>query len=221
MKSARPILYGIIGFIVGAIAGILVLGWLSPNPDSGGSVLFFAFSIGGGALGAIALGLLGRKLSKLQEAAEQRHGYFWLLNVLITVLVITSLVISFILGIIYYMVPSVGANSIIVFILTAASNVLSAWFAVWYVARKGYLQPDHDPARIAGITVGVFLGLALILGSLVFILPQGVASGIMANIGIGAYIQWAIGLALIYASVYFFTSRAQAARPQNVLTTPT
>lgn len=214
MKSARPILYAIIGFFVGAIAGILILSLLFPNPDSGSSALFLVFSLGGGALGAFALGLLGRKLSKMQEVAEQKHGYFWLLNVLITALVIASVVISLVLGLIYGIVPALAQNGIILFVLTAISNILSAWFAVWYVARKGYLQPEHTPARVAGITVGVFLGLALVFASLIFVLPKEVVGGIMANVSPSAYVQWAIGLALTYASIYFFTKKVQSAKPR-------
>lgn len=215
MKSTRPILYAVIGFFVGAIAGSLILGLLFPNLDSISSVLLLVFPLGGGALGALALGLFGRKLSRMQEVAEQKGGYFLLLNVLIAAMVIASIVISLVLGFIYGIVQTLAQmaqNSVVVFALTAISNILSAWFAVWYVAHKGYLQPDHKPARVAGITVGVFLGLALIFASLIFVLPQEVARGIMTNVSTGTYVQWAIGLVLIYASLYFFTRKIQSAK---------
>ena len=208
MKSARPILYAIIGFVIGGIAGIFAIPLLFSNPESVSAFTSLAFPVGGGILLALIFGLLGMKLSKLQEAAERKPGYFLLMNVLIAAFIIASSIISFIIGVVLNSLPVLGQNSFIIFLGVVITYLFSAQFAVWYVVRKKYLQPYHDPRRIASITIGTLIGVAIIVMFLFLIAAPSEMAAQLGALSFNDYLQWIIGLAVTGASIYFFSKNA-------------
>ncbi len=179
--------------------GVAVLAFVFS--DSNNSVVAIAVILICAALGAYALGSLGRKLSNMQAQSEANKTDFFVANRLAAALVISSVVVSFVLGII---MPAFMQEGFIGLLLTTVVNVASAWLGVLFVTRQNYLMPTHSPAAIAGWVVGVLGALIVVFYGLITLTGQSFPGG-----GFGVF-QALLGGVVVYGSIYFFLQRAIA-----------
>ncbi len=195
MLSIRAFLYGIIGFFLGLIISAVVLESVLPA-NTPGSIHLVGTGIGtiGGAL---LLGWLGRSMSRAEAQSEKDHGYFFVTNRMAFIFIICGIVLNVPA---YYLLPKdLLQNFFVGLLLGIIVTIISCWASVSYVARKGYLQSKHDPARVALWFAGIW-AVFFFLGT--FILSE--------HLDTVTIIRLLVSIAILYYATYFFTKKAIA-----------
>ncbi|MDB5238357.1 MAG: hypothetical protein JWM46_627 [Candidatus Kaiserbacteria bacterium] len=196
MKMIRPIVYSIIGAVVGLIAGFLIEGLIFSDATTGNILLVVPLVC------AVILGYacyrFGNKMSVMQDRSEKSHGYFSVANTIGAFILVIPAVIS--VGA-TALAPTLTNSFVISLGITIASVILATWLGVRYASKKGTLLSIHDPMKTSVWVTGLFAVLYVIFYGLIAG-SQPSAVGTVTVIGV------IVNLVVIGAAVYFFVQAA-------------
>lgn len=194
MKTARPFLYSIIGFFIGGILGIVLLGIVLPN-ESG--IIGLAIPLIAALLGAYALWTLGAKLSRVQSDSEKTGGNFVVANYVGWTFLITAALINLFL-------PSIVATNLILsFVVGCLITVFAVWVGVNHVERRKLWRADHNPLAVTGWVTGIIGVVTGVFMSLSFLIPEAAS-----YVTTGVLVQVVVSFLILFVSVYLLSKRA-------------
>ncbi len=200
MKWVRSILYGIIGFLVAGIGGIILVSIILP-PDFGILILFGAPLLCA-ILGAYLLGSLGRKMSEMEKKSEIAKGNFFVANRIGVIFLISSAAASLVSD---FAFPALSQNLAFSTVVSLVIDFLGVWVGVIYVQKKGFFSSFQSPIQIASWIVGI-------LGPIVGIsLAAGYVNGQI--VGMTSVVALLIQSAFLYVIIYVFSRRGIAQSP--------